>query len=746
MSIIEFTKNKMFLSYIYKILKPLIILLILYITFVFGLIIPTLEKNLYNEKIETTKRLTELLYSDLLSRQDEIDKGLVSEAEHKQRVIKRYDKFRFGKRNTDYFWIIDERGYVILHPYVKSIVNVDPKTVKGPDGKPMNLLIDKMKYVANTTKGGTIEYFWQLNDDASTLTKKMSYVKKFEPWNWIIGAGVYIEEIEEELSYWRNRLIFFGILLVLITVVINILISVASIKSKIDEEIAQKKFEDSREIYQTIFDISPFFIVIQKLSDSTYVMVNKAFSDFTRKRISEIIGKKPEEVGKFIDNDELVNREVLIRDGKLDNVIRISKSGSKIFYFLYSSRIINYYDEKCSLTIVNDITEVRTLQEQLNHAQKMDAIGQLAGGIAHDFNNILGGMLGIIELMTIKDYSSEDRQRNLQLLLNSGKRASDLTKKLLVFARKGKLDSSPVDVHKAIKEALALMERSVNKKVIINSDLKAPQYFVIGDSSQLMNIFLNMGINAEHAMADGGNFSIKSENITLDEAYCKNSFFKIEPGDYIKIEISDTGHGIDPELLNKIFEPFFTTKEHGKGTGLGLAAVYGTVTQHKGEIKVDSIVNKGTTFTIMLPVIENKSIDDKKNHKLFNGTGRILVVDDEYIIQVMTRSMLENLGYSVVVANNGKEAVDLYKNQQDEIDLVITDMIMPEMNGKECYYKLRQIDPNVKVILVSGFTEENDINELIKDGLKGFMKKPFHTADISAMIHKIISEDKKENT
>ncbi len=740
MSIFELTKDKSFLKHIYRILRPLLILLVLYLTFVFGLIIPTLEKNLYNEKIESTKRLTELLYSDLMSRQEDIKNGLVNEKKYKLQVLKRYDKFRFGKKNNDYFWIIDERGYVILHPYVKSIENKDPKTVKGPDGQPLNILIDKMKYIADHSSGGTIEYYWQLKDNPNILAKKMSYLKKFEPWDWVIGAGVYIDEIEDDIKLWRTRLIFFGILLVLITIVINVLISISGIRSKIEEEKAQKKYEDSKEIYQSIFDISPFFLLIQKLSDSSYMMVNKAFCDFIGKNMDDIIGKKPDEIGRSVDNNELINKETLIKQGKLDNVIRIMNTDHKTFYFLYSSRLINFYNERCLLTVVNDITEIKVLQEQLNHAQKMDAIGQLAGGIAHDFNNILGGMLGIIELMTIKDYSYEDRQKNLQMLLTSGKRASDLTKKLLVFARKGKIDSTPVDIHKSIREAVALLERSVNKKVQIQTDLKADITFLIGDSSQLMNIFLNMGINAEHAMVNGGTFKITSENIRLDEIYCSNSMFKIEPGNYIKIDIQDTGHGIEPELINRIFEPFFTTKEQGKGTGLGLAAVYGTICQHKGEISVKSEKNVGTTFTVFLPVVEIEHPEKLKNHSLINGTGTILVADDEYIIQVMTKSILENLGYTVIIANNGKEALENYQTHKDVIDLVIVDMIMPEMNGKECFYQLKAINPQVKVILVSGFTEENDLNEMKKDGLNGFLRKPFHTADISRLIHQIIKE------
>lgn len=500
----------------------------------------------------------------------------------------------------------------------------------------------------------------------------------------------------------------------------------------------KQEAQENETFFRTIFEISPFYMTIQRLSDLKYVMVNKVFADNYNTIPENFIDKTPSDLGIETSEEDIANYNKLIKEMKLDNILKVSKKNNHISYLLYSARIINYKDEICTFTIASDITEIKKLQEQLNHAQKMDAIGQLAGGIAHDFNNIIGGMLGIIELMTIKEYTVEDRKRNLQILLNSGQRASELTKKLLMFARKGKIDSTLIDVHKAIKEAVALLERTINKKVHLHTSLNSQNPNIIGDFTQIMNIVLNMGINADHAMPNGGDIAISTIDTFIDLDYCKMSNFKLKPGNYIKITITDTGMGISTDHLDKIFEPFFTTKEQGKGTGLGLAAVYDTVSQHHGEITVDSTINKGTSFHILLPASEASKNNSNINNTLYTGSGTILLVDDEYIIQVMAKAILENLGYRVLVANDGKEALDLYKSNADIIKLVILDMVMPEMNGKECFNRLRMLNPDLKIILSSGFTQENDLEDLKREGLNGFIKKPYSTSEISKLIKDIL--------
>lgn len=385
-----------------------------------------------------------------------------------------------------------------------------------------------------------------------------------------------------------------------------------------------------------------------------------------------------------------------------------------------------------------ETTEQRKLEQQLRQAQKMDAIGQLAGGIAHDFNNVLGGILGAAELLAMEIGENERTNRYLALIQDSSERAADLVRKLMAFGRQNNLVSTPVDAHAAAREAVALLTCSVDKKVKIALELSALQSMVIGDLSQLQNVFLNLGINASHAMPDGGLLTITSSIIQLDSiasaGYC------VEPGNFIKFEVRDTGCGIKAEDIPRIFEPFFTTKATGKGTGLGLAAAFGIVKQHRGAITVYSEVGVGTVFHVLLPLTEKAQVAASATQPLAYGHGCILVVDDEQIIRTTASAILKQLGYEVLVASNGLEGLEIFKSGRHKIDLVMLDMIMPVMNGRECFERIKEIDPAIKVIMASGFCRDEDLQKLKALGLGGFIQKPYGVSDLSHLLEKVLKE------
>lgn len=488
--------------------------------------------------------------------------------------------------------------------------------------------------------------------------------------------------------------------------------------------------------FKTVFDTSPYSIMVQRFSDQKLVMVNSSFLKNTGYTLEEALGKTTFELGLLVnDNQAVLTTNQLLKQGFVENFVvnTVSKNGIS-GEAIISSRVFEIDKDKFILTISNNITEIRKLEEQLNHAQKMDAIGQLAGGVAHDFNNILAAILGTAELMILRQSTPEQSKIFLNNIIQAAQRASDLTKKLLMFSRKGKIESTPVDVHRAINEAVEFLKRSIDKKINISVDLTAPSHMIVGDLSQLINIFLNLGINASHAMPNGGEINITSHIVELDERFYNDLNFEVIPGSYIAIEFSDSGTGISSDNLKRIFEPFFTTKEQGKGTGLGLAAVYGTIQQHKGAITVYSELGKGTVFHLYLPLsdIEDNRIIEKE--EIIHGKGCILVVDDEEAICIMAKSILEYIGYSVLLANNGVEGVKVYQDNQNVIDLIIMDMMMPEMNGKECFYELKKLNENIKVIISSGFSQEKDIEQLKKDGVLAFIRKPFHTAFLSKVV------------
>ncbi len=374
------------------------------------------------------------------------------------------------------------------------------------------------------------------------------------------------------------------------------------------------------------------------------------------------------------------------------------------------------------------------LREQLYQTRKMEAIGQLAGGIAHDFNNLLGGIIGGAELLHLESLSENGRQM-LDLIIKAAERAASLTDKLLAFSRKRIHSNTAVDCLKIINETVELLKHTVDRNIniIVASSPNVPP--INGDASQLQNSLMNIGINATHAMPKGGNLKFSLDTIKLDEEYCTASPFTIKPGLFVDISVSDTGCGMSPEVLSRIFEPFFTTKEQGKGTGLGLSAVYGTVQDHGGAITVYSEAGVGTVFHLYLPTSSEPVVECLINRNYPTGTGTILIIDDDELIRCTASALLQSLGYSIILAENGLEGVNKFKEMQLSIDLIILDMIMPEMGGKEAFTKLREINPKIPVVIASGFSKPEEMTSLKELGVFSFLPKPFNKMELAEIVH-----------
>lgn len=399
--------------------------------------------------------------------------------------------------------------------------------------------------------------------------------------------------------------------------------------------------------------------------------------------------------------------------------------------------------------IVTDITirkqseeEKEKLQGQLRQSDKMQAIGQLAGGIAHDFNNQLAGILGFADILREELSYDMKLSHYTDNIILSTKRASDLTAQLLAFARKGKYLSVAVDIHRIILEVVNLLSRSIDKRIIIKQELRANPATVMGDPTQLQNAILNIVINARDAMPDGGVIKFSTDIIELNQKYCDAQSHEIEPGKYLFMCISDTGVGIDKDTSSHIFEPFFTTKDVGKGSGMGLAAVYGTIKNHKGCVNVKSKLNQGTTFELHLPFVTNpeKAVSDLTNQKSIKGSAHILFVDDEDMICDVAVRMMEKLGYSVSVCRNGNEAIEFYKDHWQTIDLVILDMIMPETDGEEAFKIMYKINPDIVVLVSSGYSIDGKAQRVLDLGAKEFIQKPYRKGNLSQKISKVLKK------
>jgi signal transduction histidine kinase/HAMP domain-containing protein len=385
--------------------------------------------------------------------------------------------------------------------------------------------------------------------------------------------------------------------------------------------------------------------------------------------------------------------------------------------------------------------EKKVLETQLFQSQKMEAIGTLAAGIAHDFNNLLTGIMGYLELAYMST-TETNVKKQISRVLSISERAADLARQILLIGRKLPPDIKPTDINQVVENSMKMLRRMVEENIEIKVQPQAELPLIGADPSQIMQVLMNLVVNARDAMPNGGRIEIRTEKIYVDEEYCKHYAYA-KPGVYVVVSVSDSGTGIPEEIRDRIFEPFFTTKEVGKGTGLGLSVVYSIVKNHGGWINLYSETGKGSEFKIYLPA---ESIEDnetglredlKERQDLPRGTETILLVDDEQIIRELGESILRSLGYSVITASNGEEAVMIYKEQHKKIAVVIMDRIMPGMNGIEAYGKLREINPHVKVIISSGYAAD-EAQILRESGITGFLNKPYRMANMAEAVRKAI--------
>ena len=376
-------------------------------------------------------------------------------------------------------------------------------------------------------------------------------------------------------------------------------------------------------------------------------------------------------------------------------------------------------------------------QARLRQAEKLESIGLLAGGIAHDLNNQLTGITAFADLIRIAAKDDPDVRESAEGILAGTRRSADLANNLLAFARKGSFLSEPVDIHHTIADVMPLLEQTIDKRITIRQQLDADPSTVLGDPTQLHNALLNLALNARDAMPAGGELTFTTSIVDLDDAFCRTLHREIKPGAYLHLCMTDTGCGMDDRVLQRIFEPFFTTKEQGRGTGMGLPAVYGTVRSHKGAITVHSEPGQGSSFDLYLPLpgtasqVSSQAIDTVPLKK---GCGHVLLVDDEPAVSQSTARLLQVLGYTATLFSNGKEALDYYVNSRRLVDLVILDMVMPVMGGKDTFIAMKKINPDIVALLLSGYGAGGEAQSVLDMGARGFISKPFTLSELRRSI------------
>jgi PAS domain S-box-containing protein len=415
----------------------------------------------------------------------------------------------------------------------------------------------------------------------------------------------------------------------------------------------------------------------------------------------------------------------------------LTKSGEELWVQFNSVPII-WEGRPATLNFARDMTREKKLEAQFQTAQKMEAIGSLAGGIAHDFNNLLMGIQGHVSLLLFDLDPGHPYYESLKKIEGQVKNGANLSSQLLAFARRGKYEVKPSDVNKIIQQTSSMFERT-RREIHIHRKFQEGIWTIEVDRGQIEQVLMNLYVNAWQAMPEGGNLYLESRNVTLDRDHIKS--FSAEPGNYVRIAVRDTGTGMDQKTRQRIFDPFFTTKEMGRGTGLGLASVYGVIKNHGGFIDVYSEIGEGTTFNIYLPVLDQKIPEEKRlSSEILSGKEIVLLVDDEEIIAEIMEKALTLAGYRVLLARGGEEAIEVYKKNQNDIDLVVLDMIMPGMNGGKVFNRLREINPGVKVILSSGYSIDGEASQIMARGCNGFIQKPFGIKELSQKIREVLDK------
>ena len=518
---------------------------------------------------------------------------------------------------------------------------------------------------------------------------------------------------------------------------------------KIDEyKQAQRAIEASHERFETVLNSISADVYVADMNTHEILFMNKNMRDSYK---GDFTGQKC--WIKFRNETEpcihCPNVHLIDSKGNPTGVYKWEIYNPKIKkWCLNYDRAIRWVDNRIvKLQIATDITEFKKMEEErvqyeenLRQSHKMESIGILAGGLAHDFNNILGIILINTEVAIDDVPELNQAKYNLEEIRTASLRAKDVVRQLLSFARKTKLEKKPINIIPTVQESLKLLRSSIPTSIEIRQDIQAKDDTIMADPTQIHQIVMNLCTNASHAMETRGTIEVKIENIVLDEDSAA-LYTDMTPDNYVQVTVSDTGQGIAPEAIDLIFDPYFTTKEVGKGTGMGLSVVHGIVKSHGGAILVESELGKGTTISVLFPVIEKQAdLEIETDEELPTGNERILFVDDEKSMVYVGRNKLERLGYKIEARTSPIEALELFRANPDQFDLVITDMTMPQMTGDHLAEEILKIRPDMPTILCTGFSEKIDEEKAKEIGIRQYIEKPFNMLDLAHLLRKVLDE------
>jgi len=735
-----------------RIIVPVGLTFIMFVLGVFLFFIPFMEEQLMGQKRRMIQDLTDNAWSLLVQYEAEVQNGDLSLKQAQKRAMNRIRKLRYGPEGKDYFWINDMQPKMVMHPYRTDLEGQDLSNYTDSNGT--RPFVEFVRTVKNRS-AGYVDYAWQWKDDPDRIAPKISYVRAFKPWGWIVGTGIYVEDVSREIASFSRRMVLVSSVILIVALLFALYIILESVKTerkrmRVDEKLheSEKKFmslydESSKalEIYRSFLLSSADAIILYDMEGKAQY-VNRVFTDIFGWTEEEVL----EERIPFLPESERERAMTVIRDivthgTPCHNHIskRLTKDGRLLDVSISASRFESYEGEASGLfVILRDISEKKALETQFYEAQKMESVGTLAGGIAHDFNNLLMAIQGNVSIILLNqnlDDREYERIKNIEQYIQKG---ADLTKQLLGFARGGKYEVRATDLNDLIRNGITMFTQA-KKEITIHMELGEDLWMVAVDRGQIDQVLLNLYVNAAQAMPEGGEILLHTQNLLLSQDHMRT--FDLEPGRYVKVSVADAGAGMDEAIRQRIFDPFFTTRAVGEGTGLGLASAYGIIRNHGGIINVESEAGLWSTISFFLPAVAADSTEETSaslDARIHKGEETVLFVDDEEMILDIGTEFLKLMGYHVLTAENGTRALKLYEEKSDEIALVILDMVMPNMTGGDCFDKLRDVNPTVKVLLSSGYSVDGQASKILDRGCNGFIQKPFKIEQLSKKIREIL--------
>lgn len=712
-------------------------------------------------------------------------------ADAKKHVISIVRQMRYDK--TEYFFILDGNGNMVMHPLRPELEGINMLDVKDKNG---NYLFRDLVFNSQRDNETFVSYTWESKYSPLIFEPQITYGKYFWSWDWIICSSLYIQDITDSRNALVARTTFYiisaafaSILLIIFVVYTSLTKPLSGLFTGIKEihkgnlyykipvssndEIGfiSKEFNlmtndllktrdiitSSEKKYRELTDMLP---------DIIFETDENLFITYFNKAGYTITGYSEEDLSNGLHIKSLLEKsdyERLIEDFTSGNITSDRKNLStyKIFkknheFIFGENNTVIIYDDNNRLAglkgSIRDVTEKLALEETLAQSQKMETIGSLAGGIAHDFNNILGGIIGTVSIIKYdflhnNRWEDDEFRQFIDTIDQSSHRAADMVQQLLTLAHKENTSYTTVDLAASITHIKKICSNTFDKSIEIIIDIPDGNLYVFADATQLEQILLNICVNACHAMTfmrdeytpHGGRLIISIEKIEADKHFCsmRSEAKEIE---YWKLSIADSGVGIESKILSKIFVPFFSTKDKAKGTGLGLSMVYNIVHQFDGFIEVYSEPGIGSTFNIYLPALTyNDSLSQKrKKTTIPQGTGTILIIDDEDLVRATATSILKKCGYDVITAADGVDGVETYIKYKHEVSAVLLDLVMPKKSGEKAYLEMKKINPEIKVLLSSGFRQDERVSIAMSYGINGFIQKPYTLEKLAQAVYNLI--------